>query len=79
HITYIIAPSSLAGRGLGVGFFYLTKTDNRYNCVVYLSENSCNYYLFNNCASKFVINAEVVISFKKRNWSKHSTAKIKGY
>jgi hypothetical protein len=25
-LRYIIAPSSLAGRGLGVGFLYLTQT-----------------------------------------------------
>ncbi|MEH2282645.1 MAG: Na-translocating system protein MpsC family protein [Nostoc sp.] len=25
HMRYIIAPSSLAGRGLGVGFLYLTQ------------------------------------------------------
>jgi hypothetical protein len=27
-MRYIIAPSSLAGRGLGVGFLYLTQTIN---------------------------------------------------
>jgi hypothetical protein len=30
HMSYIIAPSSLAGRGLGVGFLYLTRAENRY-------------------------------------------------
>ncbi|MEH2035461.1 LLM class flavin-dependent oxidoreductase [Nostoc sp.] len=30
HIRYIIAPSSLAGRGLGVGLLYLTRVEKRY-------------------------------------------------
>jgi len=30
QMRYIIAPSSLAGRGLGVGFLYLTRAENRY-------------------------------------------------
>jgi hypothetical protein len=30
HIRYIRASSSLAGRSLGVGFFYLTRAENPY-------------------------------------------------
>jgi hypothetical protein len=33
HINYIRANSSLAGRWLGVGFFYLTRVENPYTTI----------------------------------------------
>jgi hypothetical protein len=38
HIEYIIAPSSLAGRGLGVGLLYLTQLKNSIIKLTFLKQ-----------------------------------------